>query len=108
MIKKLVVAALFCAASLLGQTSSTSTWKPLEFLIGTWEATTHGGSAGAATSGTYSFQLELRGHVLAGHSSSSGCKAPADFNCEHGDLLYVYPDQPSQSYSAIYFDNEGH
>jgi hypothetical protein len=112
-IKKLVVAILFCAASLLGQTSSTSTptstpWKRLEFLMGTWEATTRGGSAGAATSGTYSFQLELRDHVLARNSSNSGCKGPADFDCEHGDFLYVYPDTPGESYKAIYLDNEGH
>ena len=108
MIKKLVLAVLFCAASLAAQTSSAPTWKALNFLIGTWEATTRNGSAGAATSGTYSFQLELRGHVLARHSSNSGCKGPADFDCEHGDLLYIYPDPPRQSYKAIYFDNEGH
>jgi hypothetical protein len=107
-IKKLVLAVLFCAASLAAQTSSAPTWKALNFLIGTWEATTRNGSAGAATSGTYSFQLELRGHVLARHSSNSGCKGPADFDCEHGDLLYIYPDPPRQSYKAIYFDNEGH
>ena len=108
MIKKLVVAALICAASLFGQPSPTSTWKPLEFLIGTWGATTRSGSAGATTSGSYFFQLELRGHVLARHSSNSGCKGPADFDCEHGDLLYIYPDTPGRSYKAIYFDNEGH
>jgi hypothetical protein len=106
-IKKLVVAVLICA-SLAAQTSSAPSWKALNFLIGTWEATTRGGSAGAATSGTYSFQLALRGHVLARYSSNSGCKAPADFDCEHGDLLYIYPDAPRQSYKAIYFDNEGH
>ena len=108
-----IFAVLICAASALAQNpsrpASTSTpWKPLEFLIGTWEAATRGGSAGAATSGTYSFQLELRGHVLARHSSNSGCKGPADFDCDHGDLLYIYPDTPRQPYKAIYFDNEGH
>jgi hypothetical protein len=107
-IKKLVVGVLFCAASLAAQTSSAPTWKALNFLIGTWKATTRSGSAGAETSGTYSFQLELRGHVLARHSSNSGCKGPADFDCEHGDLLYIYPDTPGQSYKALYFDNEGH
>jgi hypothetical protein len=107
-IKNLVIAALFCAAPVPAQTASASTWKPLNFLIGTWDATTRTGSAGAATSGTYSFQLELRGHVLVRHSSNSECKGPADFDCEHGDLLYIYPDAPGQSYKAIYFDNEGH
>jgi hypothetical protein len=107
-IKTLVVAELFFAAGLAAPTSPAPTWKALNFLLGTWEATTRGGSAGAATSGTYSFQLALRGHVLARYSGSSGCKAPTDFDCEHGDLLYIYPDTPRQSYKAIYFDNEGH
>jgi hypothetical protein len=107
------MAGLLCAAGLLAQNTSSPaasrpTWKPLEFLIGTWEAKTQSGSAGAASSGTYSFQPELRDHVMARHSSNSGCKGPADFNCEHGDLLYVYPEAPGQSYKAIYFDNEGH
>ena len=83
-------------------------WKPLEFLIGTWEADSQGGSAGAAASGTYTFRLELNGTVLARHSTSSGCKAPADFDCEHGDLLYIYRDASDQPCKAIYFDNEGH
>jgi hypothetical protein len=107
-IEKLVVTVLFCGASLAAQTSSAPTWKALNFLIGTWNATTRSGSAGVATSGIYSFQLELRGHVLARHSSNAGCKGPADFDCEHGDLLYIYPDPSRQSYKAIYFDNEGH
>jgi hypothetical protein len=113
MIKKPVVAALFCALNLLAQNASNSVptqaaWKPLEFLIGTWEAKTQGGSAGAASSGTYSFKTDLRNHVLARHSSTAGCKGPADFDCEHGDLLYVYLDAMAKSYKAIYFDNEGH
>ena len=93
-----------CAVGLLGQNAP---WKPLGFLIGTWEAKTQGGSSGAAGSGTYSFQLELRDRVLARHSTNSGCKGPADFDCEHGDLLYVYPDAKPMSWKAIYFDNEG-
>jgi hypothetical protein len=102
----LVAAACFCAS---GSSAQTDAWKQLRFLIGTWDAKTLGGSAGAASSGTYSFQLELRDHILARHTSSSaGCKGPASFDCEHGDLLYVYQDAPSQPYKAIYFDNEGH
>jgi hypothetical protein len=80
----------------------------LAFLIGTWEATTHGGSAQAAVFGTYSFLPELRNHILARHSTNSGCTGPDAFDCAHGDLLYVYQDPGSQSYKAIYFDNEGH
>ena len=111
MIKKLVVSALICASTLYAQTTpspSPDPWKPLQFLIGGWEAKTRGGFAGAVSSGTYSFQLELRNHVLGRHESYTGCKGPADFDCDHGDLLYVYPDGSGQSYKAIYFDNEGH
>jgi hypothetical protein len=103
--KVLAIIALFCAA---GFAQAADTWQPLRFLIGTWEANIKGGSAGAAGSGSYTFQVELRDHVLARHSSGAGCKAPTDFNCEHGDLLYIYQDSPGQPLKAIYFDNEGH
>jgi hypothetical protein len=44
----------------------------------------------------------------ARHSTSdAGCKGPTSFDCDHGDLLYVYQDAPRQSLKAIYFDNEG-
>lgn len=89
-------------------TPAESAWKSLQFLVGTWEAKTQGGSAGAVGSGTYIFQLELRGHVLARHSGTAGCKGPADFDCEHSDLLYVYQSSPGGPVKAIYFDNEGH
>jgi hypothetical protein len=106
------IAAIVAAAYLFAGTgfsqNASDPWKALRFLIGTWEAKTQGGSAGSASSGTYSFQLELRGHILARHSSNAACRGPADFDCEHGDLLYVYQDAPGQAYKAIYFDNEGH
>jgi hypothetical protein len=88
--------------------SAIDPWKSLQFLIGTWEAHTQGGSAGAAGVGTYTFAPELRNHVLARHSSSEKCKGPADFDCEHADLLYVYAEAPGQPHKAIYFDSEGH
>jgi len=88
--------------------SAADPWKSLHFLMGTWEAKTQGGSANATGSGTYTFQPELRNHILARHSGSELCKGPADYNCEHGDLLYVYQEALGQPYKAIYFDNEGH
>src|SRR5882724_11502046 len=111
MFKKIVAVALLCASSLCAQNTPTpihDPWKALQFLLGSWEAKTGSGSAGAASSGTYSFQLELRNHILARLESNAECKGPADFDCNHGDLLYVYPDVSGQSYKAIYFDNEGH
>jgi hypothetical protein len=97
-------------AGLLGaQTSTTENeqWNALRFLEGTWEAATQGGAAKATVIGTYSFRKELSGHILARHSSASGCKGPADFDCDHGDLLYIFPEGQGPL-KAIYFDNEGH
>ena len=79
----------------------------LGFLEGTWDAQARG--SGAASVGTYSFSRELGNHILARHSTVPGtCKGPATFDCEHGDLLYIYADAPGAPLSAIYFDNEGH
>jgi hypothetical protein len=92
----------------LAAESAVDAWKSLQFLIGTWNAKTQGGAANATGSGTYTFQPELRNHILARHSGSEVCKGTADYNCEHGDLLYVYQEAAGQPYRAIYFDNEGH
>jgi hypothetical protein len=87
---------------------ATDVWKPLAFLEGTWDAKTAADS-GVASAGTYTFRTELGGHILARHSTSAaGCKGPASFDCDHGDLLYVYRDMPGVPLKAIYFDNEGH
>lgn len=82
-------------------------WAGLRFLIGSWEAKTTGGVAQAQASAGYAFRLELRDHVLARHTRSGACSAPDDFDCQHSDLLYIYPGNGS-ALQAIYFDNEGH
>ena len=82
--------------------------KSISFLEGEWSAATAGGNGAPTVVGAYVFRRELGGHVLARHSSSASCKGPIDFDCEHGDLLYVYPEGPDQNLKAIYFDNEGH
>ena len=99
------IAALLCASALSAQTPDP--WKSLRFLIGTWEGKTQGGSAGAASAGVYTFQLDLKGHVLGRYGAYTACAGPADFNCEHGDMLYVY-EAAGGPLKAIYFDNEGH
>jgi uncharacterized protein YaiE (UPF0345 family) len=106
---KIIACALLVAAlPLFGQDKPGENWKALEFLKGTWEAkTTENGAVKAA--GSYSFGAELGDHVLARHSTTSaGCQAPSSYDCEHGDLLYVYQDAPGLPLKAIYFDNEGH
>jgi len=83
---------------------------PLQFLEGTWTARTNPKTGvGATVLGTYSFVRELDGHVLARHGkTASGCKGPESFDCDHGDLLYIYQDAADQPLKAIYFDSEGH
>jgi hypothetical protein len=83
-------------------------WAGIRFLLGSWQAKTTGGVAQAQVSAGYSFRLELRDHVMARHSRSGSCSAPNDFDCQHSDLLYIYPAATEQTLEAIYFDNEGH
>ena len=109
LISLLVAVVSIAAPATLAQSPSPAVhdpWQPLAFLIGTWEAKTGGGAAAAKVIGTYSFAPELNNHILARHSGNASCKAPADFDCEHTDLLYLYPE--GKTVEAIYFDNEGH
>lgn len=87
---------------------NTDPWSAFRFLIGRWEAKTTGGVAQAQASAGYTFRLELRDHLLARHTRSGVCLAPDDFDCQHSDLLYLFPSGSGQALQAIYFDNEGH
>jgi hypothetical protein len=80
----------------------------LKFLEGTWDANVQNNAA-VKLSGQYTFDRELNGQILARHSTSdSNCSAPANFDCAHADLLYVYHDVRDSELKAIYLDNEGH
>jgi hypothetical protein len=83
-------------------------WLGVRFLVGSWESKTTGGIAQAKASAGYAFRLELREHILARHSRSGACNAPDDFDCQHSDLLYLYPNPNGSALQAIFFDNEGH
>ena len=107
----IVVAAL--SAFALSQndqaiSASADPWSALAFLEGTWDAHAQAGSAGAQSSGTYTFSPDLKHHVLVRRSDSAACKGPANYDCEHSDVLYVYQEAENQPLRAIYFDNEGH
>jgi hypothetical protein len=113
--KKLFASALLSLASALYAQSTAAPvapedpLKPLSFLEGTWEAKTEGGTASAQAAGTYTFRMELKRHILGRHSNNdAGCTGPTDFNCDHSDMLYIYPDEVTKGLRAIYFDNEGH
>ena len=107
--KLLAAALLLLTVPAFAQTAPTTTapdpFHSLSFLKGTWQASGKG-NAGVTALGAYTFDLDLKGHILSRHSKTSDCKAPTDFDCAHNDLLYIYPD--GQSLKAIYFDNEGH
>src|SRR5579863_9080545 len=72
-------------------------FQPISFLVGTWEARTTNNPSVTAV-GAYTFRTELDGHIVARHSigDTAKCKGPADFNCEHSDMLYIYADAPGQ------------
>jgi hypothetical protein len=108
-----IAAVAGCCIIVLGQAkaaqgAASDEWQSVRFLVGNWKAKIKGGSAGAASTGSYSFRPELRGHVLARHTFSSGCTGPADFDCQHSDLLYIYRDLPKRELKAIYLDSEGY
>ena len=108
--KVFFAALLFLAPVLLAQTPAAAApdpLKPLAFLQGNRDAKASG-DGGTAAAGSYAFRLEVGGHVLARHSRTADCKGAPGFDCEHGDLLYVYPDGPGQALKAICFDSEGH
>ena len=113
----LAAMALLTACGVSAQTSALALapisgkadpWAGIRFLAGSWGSKTNGGVAQAQVSASYAFRLELRDHIMARHSRSGACSAPDDFDCQHSDLLYIYPASNGAALEAIYFDNEGH
>jgi hypothetical protein len=105
----LSITSLLLALSIQAQTApAENPFQSLSFLEGTWEAKT-AGSSRVDAGGRYAFVLELKNHIMGRHTIGKGsCKGPENFDCDHGDLLYIYPDGPQKALHAIYFDNEGH
>jgi len=74
-VKILICGLLLFVVSFLGQTDSAHSpsadpCQGLSFLEGTWTANTRGGSAGAKGSGSYTFRLKLKHHILARHTAT--------------------------------------
>jgi hypothetical protein len=107
MIRRLALAA-FLASSVAVSHAQSSPLDALNFLLGTWTASTNAnGSADASASGTYTFAHDLNGHALQRTSSVDTCDGPKPFDCQHHDQLTIYSD-PSGSLAALYIDSEGH
>jgi hypothetical protein len=103
--KLLTLALALLAVPLHGQTAPDS-FASIHFLEGTWEAK-GSGPGGVSATGSYTFAPDLKSHVLVRRATTSAaCKGPVTFDCDHSDILYVYPE--AGALGAIYFDNEGH
>jgi len=98
-------------------TSGMETMDPIQFLLGTWMAkTTPAGSAEAKVIGTYTFSLDLAGHVMQRTTSADVCTAPRSFDCHHQDQLSIFVDPTALDTEkgfkpmvfALYLDSEGH
>ena len=103
----ILLAVTFPALAQSAPPATPDPFKPLAFLEGTWQANGKG-AAGVQALGTYTFARELDGHILARHAHTTDCKGPATFDCDHGDLLYLFTEVPGAPLKAIYFDSEGH
>ncbi len=96
------------------QAASADPLSPLDFLKGTWSATTNdAGSSGGKVIGNYTFRNDLNGHELIRTGSLDQCKGPAAFDCQHHDQLIIFSDPNGRavhgsSLFAFYADNEGH
>jgi hypothetical protein len=64
-------------------------FQSVRFLIGAWNA----------NGGTYSFEPDLKDHIIVRRASPNG---------DHGDRLYIFSESPEAPLKAIYFDTEGH
>jgi hypothetical protein len=104
--RPLLLALLLTTATLTAQTPDPLT--SLDFLTGTWTAATSApaGSSAATVLGTYTFARDLAGHALQRTGTVATCKGPQDFDCNHHDMLTVFPE--AGTLAALYLDNEGH
>jgi hypothetical protein len=94
------IALTMLAASLV-PAQTKKQWEPLEFLLGTWNATASD-SHGATT-----FKPDLDQHIVVRTNFAEYTKGP-QAGTRHDDLMIIYFDPPGKPPRAIYFDSEGH
>jgi hypothetical protein len=103
--KLLTLAMALLTVPLHAQTAPDP-FAPIHFLEGTWDAKATS-PGGVRSSGSYTFAPDLSRHVFVRRATTSAaCKGPVTFDCDHSDILYLYPE--AGALRAIYFDNEGH
>lgn len=114
-----LLACVLCAAGVLrAQQPPAAAHNPLaalDFLLGTWSATTDtaASSAGAQGTGVYTFRRDLNGHTIVRSGAYQDCKGPATFDCSHRDQLTIFADPNAvaahkSALLALYLDTEGH
>ena len=84
---------------------SPDVWGPYRFLVGTWMAEGH--AEPGKGQGSFSFQFELQGKVLARRNQLAFSATPQRPAFIHEGLLVVYREGDSNPNRAIYFDSEG-
>src|SRR6266487_2606252 len=89
----------------LSQTQ-TSSWEKLNALTGDWVAE-GAGQPGAGT-GSFSFEYDLNNKVMVRKSHSEYPSSDNKPAVVHDDLMVIYVINPTESFKAVYFDNEGH
>jgi hypothetical protein len=94
-----------CGASASGG-AEDDPWAPYRFLIGEWVG--EGGGKPGEGEGRFSLAEELQGKVLVRRNRSEYPAAANRPATVHEDLMVIYREEPGQSPTAIYFDNEGH
>ena len=90
------------------QTASTAHWGALDRLIGSWVSDPgSGGAPGQATKGGETWSHDLNNDILVRRDFSEYPKSSGRTVLRHEGLMVVAPNM-QQSYTAHYYDNEGH
>ena len=97
-------AILLTTLPLWSQSTSDTSWKKLEFLLGKWTGVAgEKDTPNGAGQGGFSFEPELNQKIIV-RRNHAGYNSGA----QHDDLMVIYLDPPNDAPRAIYFDTEGH
>jgi len=97
--KTAITLLLLLAGACLAEDGGETRWRAVQFLLGNWATT----ETPANTTGGFSFQKDLVGHVIIRRSFSQVENGP-----RHEDLLVIYAEGPGAGLRASYYDSEGH